>query len=276
MNIGGIDFSLVWAYQIKCMMANQYDTLTQAIKDNDKNKVILACLRLGWNDAFKHVSKNRDDDEIKKKSDTDKAELILDICKNLIPYFETYAKKTTTKERIEKLTKLSEDEAFRSIIGRFKDVDAEGKKLCVGHIQKMFNIAIKLILCLIISAHHAAQTSTSPLLHKDSERIVTLDDKLLSLENFPYAFETADCPIDSIILSAVEQHPELAHVSLKEEDSIKFKSVVWSHIGADEKNPTSCYTATHHAIAQIQEKNSPTLKKINLCYDFENWNSSKK
>ena len=38
MNIGGIDFSLVWAYQIKCMMANQYDTLVDAIKNKDKNK----------------------------------------------------------------------------------------------------------------------------------------------------------------------------------------------------------------------------------------------
>lgn len=58
MAYGCIDFELVWKYQIGCMMANQFSSLVQAIYNNSADDVIVACLRLGWNDAFKHVSEN--------------------------------------------------------------------------------------------------------------------------------------------------------------------------------------------------------------------------
>ena len=61
MSYGGIEFEHVWAYQIKCMMANQYDRLIEAIANNKPDDIIAVCLRLGWNDAFKHVSENIDD-----------------------------------------------------------------------------------------------------------------------------------------------------------------------------------------------------------------------
>ena len=56
LSYGGIEFEHVWAYQIKCMMANQYDRLIEAIAQNDTDLIISVCIRLGWNDAFKHVS----------------------------------------------------------------------------------------------------------------------------------------------------------------------------------------------------------------------------
>ena len=61
MNYGEIKFEHVWAFQIKCMIANQYDRLIEAIAQNDTDLIIAVCLRLGWNDAFKHVSENIDD-----------------------------------------------------------------------------------------------------------------------------------------------------------------------------------------------------------------------
>ena len=41
MSYGGIDFEHVWAYQIKCMMANQYDRLIEAIAKNDPDLIIV-------------------------------------------------------------------------------------------------------------------------------------------------------------------------------------------------------------------------------------------
>lgn len=70
MAYGGIDFEHIWKYQIGCMMENQFSSLVKAIYNNNADEVIVSCLRLGWNDAFKHVSENTD--SFNKLSDTKK------------------------------------------------------------------------------------------------------------------------------------------------------------------------------------------------------------
>ena len=124
MSYGGIEFEHVWAYQIKCMMANQYDRLIEAIANNKPDDIIAVCLRLGWNDAFKHVSENIDDTNmlascktnnwigtvfskrqnklasIKKLNDEEKDNLMFEICKTLVSDFKCYAKCSNTAARM--------------------------------------------------------------------------------------------------------------------------------------------------------------------------------
>ena len=283
---GGITFEHVWAFQIKCMMSNQYDNLVRALEKNDKNLVIAACLRLGWNDAFRHTSKNNDDKTIisnylkqewtefikpgqTRMNDSMRADVFLEVCKNLVEYFKEYAKCTTTVDRYNYMDSISKDPKFIGIIGVVKDTAAKDKELCIGHVQKMFNIAMKLILCLIESADHARKTSLQVCLQKKHPGtcIYLTDHGLLTYGNFPFAFDTADCPVDSIVLEAIDSiqkgvytHPPIG--------SKTYKQIIWSKLGA--KEPGENYLLTQNEIRDIQKGSVPA--KCNLCFDFENWN----
>jgi hypothetical protein len=87
---GGVNFEQVWKFQIQCMMSNQFVPLIKAINNKSKDDVIVSCLRLGWNDAFKHVSENAV--TFKDLNENAKNILVNDACKNLVCYFEEYAK----------------------------------------------------------------------------------------------------------------------------------------------------------------------------------------
>lgn len=282
---GGITFENVWGFQIKCMMSNQYENLVKALMAGKRELVIAACLRLGWNDAFRHTSKNNDDMTIirnylaqgweshiklgqKHLNDQQRADVFFEVCENLVEYFEDYAKKTSTADRYSCLNTLIMTTAFTDIIGVVKDTASPDKPLCIGHIQKMFNIAMKLILCLIESAEHARKQHFKVLLAKNKSGYVYLTDrKLLIYDNFPYAFDTADCPIDSIILKAIDNIQGGSYVT-KPIGHETYRQVVWSKLGA--KEPGENYVRAQNEIEDIQKGAIPP--KSNLCFDFENWN----
>ena len=57
----GVEISDVIVFQTRLMMGVQFERLIAAkVKQGDEKKreVLIACLRLGWNDAFRHTSKN--------------------------------------------------------------------------------------------------------------------------------------------------------------------------------------------------------------------------
>lgn len=291
MSYGGIDFEHVWAYQIKCMMANQYDRLIEAIAKNDPDLIIAVCLRLGWNDAFKHVSENVGDakmlnfcnaknwigtvfskrqnkfNTIKKLNDEEKDNLIFEICKTLVPDFKCYAKCSNTASREAKLKALVSDPTFTAKFEAYKLTNSKKYPLCEGHIQKMFNMAIKLLLCLVMSAEFAETNRLTVRLGKDSNgNFVNLTGKDWWKHIFNEETFDADCPLDSKILDKIQEKrvaPNHIIPSLKKNN---FTNIVWSKLGKGEA--LANYSVAQNEIRQIYSGTG----KCNLCFDFENWN----
>ena len=289
MSYGGIEFEHVWAYQIKCMMANQYDRLIEAIAKNDPDLIIAVCLRLGWNDAFKHVSENIDDTNmlascktnnwigtvfskrqnklasIKKLNDEEKDNLMFEICKTLVPDFKSYVNCSNTNTRESKLKTLISDPLFTNKFESYKLINSKKHPLCEGHVQKMFNMAIKLLLCLIMSAEFAKTNQPNICLGKDSNgNFVNLTDNnwwknIFCEENFD-----ADCPLDSKILDKIQEKKVTSKPNIHNHS--KFTEIVWSKLGNSE--PLANYSVAQNEIEQIQSGTG----KCNLCFDFENWN----
>lgn len=294
MSYSGIKFEHVWAYQIKCMMANQYNRLIEAIANNNPDDIIAVCLRLGWNDAFKHVSENVGDAKmlnfckaknwigtvfskrqnkfttIKKLNDEEKNNLIFEICKTLVPNFKCYAKCSNTASREAKLKALVSDPTFTAKFEAYKLTNSKKHPLCEGHIQKMFNMAIKLLICLILSAEHArtcgCKIKLGEYMDKENNTIqdVFLENKVLCETNFPFEFASADCPIDSIILKKIQEKRVTPNPGIHNHQ--KFTEIVWSKFGKGEDLDN--YSIAQNEIEQIYSGTG----KCNLCFDFENWN----
>lgn len=263
MNYGEIKFEHVWAFQIKCMIANQYDRLIEAIAQNDTDLIIAVCLRLGWNDAFKHVSENIDD--YNKLSDDDKSTAVQTACNALVDKFKEYAQKETTQERYNLIVGWIEHRDLNSIFSPIKNVASTTYPLCLGHIQKMLNIAMKLLLCLIICAEHANTYDIKIKLGKfNADDVYLTDHDLLSYSNFPYSFATADCPVDHYILEAIDANKTKKPTKIQ--GHRQFKNIVWSKMGAKESKEN--YISVQKEITNIQKGTN----KCNLCFDFENWN----
>lgn len=248
MNYGGINFEHVWAFQLKCMMVNQYSTLVEAVANQDADQVIVACLRLGWNDAFRHVSEN-----VNGINNAKKEELIIQVCTSILGDFKEYAQKATTQDRKQYIDNLFANRVFANKFNSVKiiDVTISDKALCFGHIQKMFNMAIKLLLCLIISAEQAEHCGINVKLGVCKGKDVYLNGGFISYSTFPYAYDTADCPLDSKIL-----------------EKIGWSDAKWSKFGSNSNYPTKDYEDAQQKIEDIQKETG----KCNLCFDFENWN----
>lgn len=289
MSYGGIDFEHVWAFQIKCMVANQYDRLIEAIAKNNPDLIIAVCLRLGWNDAFKHVSENVGDAKmlgfckaknwigtvfskrqnkfttIKKLNDEEKDNLIFEICKTLVPDFKCYAKCSNTASREAKLKSLVSNPTFTAKFEAYKLTNSKKHPLCEGHIQKMFNMAIKLLLCLILSAEFAEANRLSVCLRKDTdEKPVRLTDNNWWKNIFCEDSFDADCPIDSIILKKIQEKRVTPNPGIHNHQ--KFTEIVWSKFGKGEDLDN--YSIAQNEIKQMYSGTG----KCNLCFDFENWN----
>jgi hypothetical protein len=233
MSYGGITFKHVWDFQLRIMMGNQYTKCKEA---TTQKEIIVACLRLGWNDAFRHTSKNIDGIDEKNKEKT-----IVEICKNISDRFIEYAQKATTEERHDYINGCLNDDKFKNEFAKIKVTDSGADKaLCFGHIQKMFSMALKLFLCLKICAEQANDMGI---------------DIGLNVEHFEcnFSFETADCPIDSIIIGRLDK---------------KMQDIKWSKLGQDDDHPSTDYIKVQKAIREQQNNDA----KSNLCFDFENWN----
>lgn len=276
MGYGKVEFEHVWRYQIGCMMANQYSALLKAIGAKRPDDIIAACLRLGWNDAFKHVSENTK--KFQTLSDADKTEEVDSACKKLVPYFKEYAQKTDSKGRYDVMAQWIANSSLDAVFSPIKEIRSDKYPLCLGHIQKMFNIALKLLLCLIISAEHAREAIAAKIIVgnvKLGEEVngadVYLNDDILSYEQFPFEFDTADCPIDHYALEAVEQKKTRSLYAIQNSSKIKkYDSIVWSKMGDVDKGAKEYqeyYLAAQQEIGRIQSG----TQKSNLCFDFENW-----
>ena len=262
MPYGCVGFEQVWKFQIECMMSHQFVPLVQAIYKRDEENVIISCLRLGWNDAFKHVSENTA--AYKALSSQDKETKVKEACKKLVDYFKNYAIETNYNDRFKKLDSFIKSSKFVDIFKDIKEVSSIDYPLCLGHIQKMFNIAMKVLLCLIVSAEYADSLGLKVRLGEVGTTTVYLTDHgLLSYSNFPYSFDTADCPIDHIILECIEDKKTPVHSKIH--GHRKYSQIVWSKLGAKE-DPNN-YISAQEEIENIQRGSG----KSNLYFDLENW-----
>ena len=63
---GGVTAKDVIVFQTKIMMGAQFGRIVWAREHksaslgNRQNEILVACLRIGWNDAFRHTSENED------------------------------------------------------------------------------------------------------------------------------------------------------------------------------------------------------------------------
>jgi hypothetical protein len=295
MQYGGITLNHVLSFQIRIMMGNQYDSLVNAAINNDEDELIVACLRLGWNDAFRHVSKNIPEAEIisqctsqgwnkllKKRKpgvnrvdDQDKDTIIVQICRSLCEEFKEYASKSSTASRHAYIHEKMASEDFVSKFAVIKVVDPKesDKYLCFGHIQKMFNMAVKLYLCLKICAEEQESHDLQIILQFGAtpEKNVLLKPEIFTL--FSSSDTSADCPIDHYILEAIDREideQDADHADINPErrnrDSEKFASIAWSKLNAQSD---TAYIDIQNKIAALQADSG----KSNLCFDFEHWNS---
>lgn len=244
-NLGGITAKEVITYQTQIMMGAQFGRVTR--KKATAKDIMIACLRMGWNDAFRHTSQNTkaanlvvlEENEKKWRKDH-KAPYDDYICGEildkdaLINAFIEFASATSVESKVQTI----EDHclALKNLIGQYKETTGD-KALCFGHFQKMFNIAIKLYVCLYVCREW-----------------LDLDEALFCskiLENL----KNADCPVDSIILGNLASKT----------DNKEYAAHKWSKYGTA-KQPQSNYENVQVEISKaVPDGNS------RLYYDFVAW-----
>ena len=262
MKYGGVTLEHVLAFQIRIMMGNQYGKLVEGMRTGCKLEPAIACLRLGWNDAFRHTSENTD--EANKLSDKEKQQRMECICDQLTKEFGEYTRLQSTEARHAYIHQKMEDPKFLEKFASFKVVEGSDKALSFGHIQKMFNIAVKLYLCLKI----CADSAPSPIILEygtTPDENVVLNAKMLELLSGEDV--TADCPIDHYILETIDQRlSDTGACRTSKVSTKKFANIPWSKLrGKDDQT----YIEIQKEIAALQKNTA----KSNLCFDFEGWNS---
>lgn len=291
--IGGIEFKHVIMFQTQVMMGNQFGRIIWArekaqngitydlngITYDLKDEILIACLRMGWNDAFRHVSENvvGVDDKIKEEEHKNKNgnkkygkqrfdDYFCVVLNNqtLLRIFCDYAKKEDTEKKCKYLEDEQIKNDLRSIFGTVKKQTGT-KALCFGHIQKMFNIALKLYLCIYMCRES-----------------LELDNQLFYYGVIE-ALKYADCPIDSIVLNKLDEKkkedPRISddkYMKYGENEkgkalvNKKFSNIVWSKINGPKKESTiEAYKNVQYAIATLNDN-----KKSNLYFDFTEWKNN--
>lgn len=152
-----------------------------------------------------------------------------------IQIFKSFALASTSEGKIESVTN-----SWQEIINIFQNIkEKEGNKaLCFGHFQKMFNMALKLYLCLYIC--------------KDALKLDKsyFDEEILSMLQY------ADCPVDSIILKQLDKKLDEKNVDGRK----KHSNIKWSKIVE-----TDDYKEIQEAIDKLNYKSR-------LSFDFKEWN----
>lgn len=197
--------------------------------DVTEDDVITACLLRAWRDAFSRVSTSA-------PVQTATAE---DICKDprVLEIFREYIQapgtRTATGAGYCKATVLHNhyDELMR-ILGQNRNVGGLG----YGHLQKWFNMAVKYYYVLWVKRDR-----------------IGLDGVL---KNYP--FDEADCPVDSVILAALQADCKKQGLPAKNCNGKGCCHVSWSKMTEDDYR-------------QIQECIGALTNGCNLDYDFQNW-----
>ena len=242
-------------------MGAQFGRVKNAQSQED---IVIACLRMGWNDAFKHVTKNVKVEDAGKKEKDWPSQLELSekkwrqdrahseayddfICGNILEKkgkifrtFMDYACAEDTDKKVKIITDNLGD--LKKQLKDYKETLGD-KQLCFGHFQKMFNMAIKTYACLYL-CRDELQLGDS----------LFYDDIINNIKN-------ADCPIDSIILEKLSGDTRGNYTAQK-----------WSKYGVDKKHPVDDYKNVQSAISKINEGKG----KCNLYYDFIAWKRDNK
>lgn len=261
LEIGGVNIKDVIKFQTRIMFGSQYSRIEYTKKTNNQDALLLACLRIGWNDAFRHVTINKEtvENDIKKYRDCKDAledEFCLKYGKisqkkgrkayddyyssilnneHILSVFKEYASSKTTDN---KCTIIQDNlDSLNEIFAKVKE------KVLFGHIQKLFNIAIKYYLCLYMC--------------KD---FLDINESLFCGE-IVSAFEYADCPIDSIILERCEQQ-RMKEKGVGQEHQLSYSKINWSQISSD---------ADIDAYKNLQQELCINGKS-SLHFDFVEWN----
>lgn len=266
-NYGGVTYKDVIAFQTKILFGRQFGRIAWAkeqgcISEDIQNEILVACLRLGWSDAFRHTSKNKDGvkDKVEKYEKNEKYKTVIykiargeKVDKKIGADFDDYfCAEVISKTKFlhifkeyaaaDDKSKIIDDkwDTIRELFENIKELEGD-KALSLGHIQKMFNIAIKLYLCLYICRQELG-----------------LDDGLF-VKKIVNSFDKAHCPVDSIILGKRDQNVIRKWDSNGPAPELLGENT-WSQLN---KNG---YDKIQDEIAK--ECNG----RSNLWYDFENWN----
>ena len=210
---GGVSKDDVVRFLFKGYYGKHVYLLEKAKRNHNEKIIRIACLRTAWNDAFRHVSKNAE--TFKNKSEKEKEERILSALDCIfVDFLETYMDLDSTKQKMEKLSEWRPE-----IEKKLSEIKKEVK---FGHMQKLFNMAEKNYLCIYLCRNE------------------------LGLENVvkSYKFDTADCPIDGMIIKKIPSAEKSA-------------SVTWSKMKKDQYEKLQ---------KRIQQPG-----KSNLYFDFEHW-----
>ena len=264
-NYGGVTYKEVIAFQTKILFGAQFGRIMWAKDlnngelDERQNEILIACLRLGWNDAFRHVSKNAPnvDKNVKEYKKQGKyISKILKLFRGKIKKEEKHADfddyfcdDVISKEKFLDIFKSyagadadDKSKIIENEMGALKKLFINVKReLSFGHMQKMFNMAVKLYLCLYVCRDELGL------------------DKELFVKGIVDKFDQAHCPVDSIILGEIDQNEmcSLGEGQPYKEPHSKYK---WSQLKKDEYDKIQ---------GKIAEK---CTGKSNLFYDFENRN----
>jgi hypothetical protein len=172
-NIGGIEQNEVIVYLFKIMFGRHFENyMAKPIREKSINEemIIKGCLRLAWNDAFRHTSINTE--SFNQKLEKEKDETIDGVLSELVDWFRKYADSNTCIKNIYNDSPLITD---------LKDI--KETEITLGHTQKLFNMAVKYYLCIYMFRNELGV-----------EEIVK-----------EYDFKNADCPIDSVILDSLKE-----------------------------------------------------------------------
>lgn len=259
--IGGISLSHVIQFQTRIMFGNQYRRIEHAKhKENPQNELLIACLRMGWNDAFRHVGKNlpsvgkkiqdynatkyelEDEFQVKRNKIAHKTgrwaydDYYCTILNSeILDIFVKYASLETTESRCD-LIKNS----IEKLNTAFEQVK---ERISFGHIQKLFNIAVKLYLCLYMCRSY-----------------LELNDDFF-IDEIVKALQYADSPIDSIIVDRLEQK-HMKQAGLGNHYELRYPKFTWSQIDSDETI----------AIYQNIQEDFRSDGNSSLHFDFAQWN----
>ena len=244
-NLGGITLKEVIVFQTQLMMGAQFGRITKM--DASQDDLIIACLRMGWNDAFRHTSENTkegehsilelEEKEWRKNHKEEYDDFICGKILNEPVVLDTYKKFVTQKTTAGKIQIIENKwNDLKKLFRVYKTISGD-KQLCFGHFQKMFNIATKLYVCLYVCKQELGICADK----FDSEII----------KNIQYA----DCPIDSIILK-----------KLSEQTNTNYNNQKWSKYGTA-NHKTENYKEIQETISSLDV----TDKKSKLYYDFIAW-----
>lgn len=244
---------------------------TKAEKDNKIDEacriLIVACLRIAWNDAFRHVTKNVENLESKFKKNGEFSGTSFDnyVCTQIlnddfiIDTFKEYINAETTEKKIAVLSDADENKKLAKKFETIKIIDeTEDKALCFGHFQKLYNMAVKLYICLYIMR---------------DELGLSFMGKSTKYAD-PNNFANADCPVDSYILKRLDEIfseenrtvPYEEFIKLKP-DCKKFADISWSKLKS--KNDIMVYKVIQDTIKKLCNSN-----ECNLIFDFKNWKTN--